>query len=571
MPPLAPTEQEDPVSALRSENASLKQSLLRLREEYQELQEDSKFHQVKVAEMHDILQLRSQDAFSEKLVATSMQNAELNFEINRLRKELTKASATVDKLGGQKEQNKVMLLELCDIVKALQSVDVEYDAAAVPKDSKNMSLANIKKKVETIMEDRRLLVRRCKELEHSNEDKAEKLISLEAQYHLLNSMNYAKGDTTGPPDPLADSISDPTDDDSAESTNVSSSVSHTSASYTAVEPLEIDMNVIRSPIKESAMSDEETCAPSEDASAFSAVHVHAMHTMGEPEEVERLKSELRESNQRYDHFMTVCQTAFAKMKDVERRFTQVQEDLDHVTEKRDFLRQQLKDVIDQYKELHEDHNEVVGNLDEANSKIQVLERLVGELEVAKKQSEEDGIRLLEESGLADDVEKLTDAYLKAKDTITTLESQVASANRVAEEAEKQQKSRHKQFRNAVAQCQKLKVEKTEVETKLSETEMELKKNMREMMKHKSEAKNARRRLTSYVQKKVDPVVDISILQERQEATQQMLLMMEAAATGKAWNKRYSVLQEKKKLAVENKDLRALCVEMLNDMGGSAKQ
>jgi len=180
---------------LRDQNQKLKSNLTELRESYDELKDECHFHKVKVSELTEIMTLKAKDEIHEKLLSKSLRNAELSTEVDRLTMELKQATSCVQKLGEQREENKRMLLELSDIVRTLQSVKVDYRASQ-SKDSylssQELSLRNVKRKVETIMEDRRLLVMRCKDLEKQNKTNVAQIAALEAQFHLLNRQNSSR-------------------------------------------------------------------------------------------------------------------------------------------------------------------------------------------------------------------------------------------------------------------------------------------------------------------------------------------------------------------------------------------
>lgn len=541
-----PTTKDDPTLVLRNENEELKQSLLRLQENYQELQHEHNFYRVKVSELSEIIETRD---VPEALVQKSLQNAELTIQVDRLKQELQMATMAVQKMGEQREQNKKLLLELSDIVRTLQSVPVEY------KHTSNDPLQNVKTKVETIMEDRRILVLRCQELEHENKQQQNRLEAFEAQFHLLNTINMAKIDIQDHSVPLPSPSSPPPPVDFITRTpSVVSTGTKTSAITTHLDldlqmiqqsqtnddsVLQLpskkvmqDQNVFRTPIKQKPLpvndSDVVSCSTASctshpsDPQRFSSPRTPcwkpyksesgSMHTTtSSPEfmsdnsdEIYRLQRELAETKQQHQHFKNVCQTAFQKMKCVEQEFTVMRQQRDDAATKRDELKAHLKDVIEQYKTLNQEYEQAMEELQNAKSHIQDLEKSVEELRKEKDALEEYGAEILEEDGVADDVEKLVAAYLVARNTIQSLKEQLANTQRDLEEVEKRRAGGDRNYRDAVAQNRKLQHERKILETRIADAEEQIQMTKKEVLKYKEEAKQTRRRLTSYMRKEGIP-------------------------------------------------------------------
>ncbi len=523
-------KKKDSVLVLRNENEELRQSLLRLQENYQELQHERNFYRVKVSELSEIIETRDLPG---TLVQKSLQNAELAIQLDRLKQELLVANMTIQKLGEQREQNKKMLLELSGVVRTLQSVPVEYDH------SSNDPLENVKTKVETIMEDRRLLVLRCQELEQENDQKQNRLEALEAQFHLLNSMNLAKMDIQDQP-PIhfisrtssEVSVGTMTSGITSKDLNRQSTrifpKEDWSASQSPPRKLFQDQNVFRTPSKNLSMVQQSEVlssttasstshpsdlpkfpsprSPDSKPSALEAPTMQSSYSSPEyisddSDEIRRLQSELVKSNQQHQHFKQVCQTAFQKMKYVEQEFSQMTQKCDEAVAKRDELKKHLKDVIEQYKELNQDYEQAMEQLNGARSQIKTLEKNVDDLKREKESLEKYGAELLEnDDGVTDDVEKLIAAYLVARNTIEALKGKITTAEHELEEAEKRRAGGDRNYRDAVAMNRKLQHERKILETRIEDAAEQLQLTKKEVQKYKEEAKQARRRLTSYMRK-----------------------------------------------------------------------
>lgn len=184
-------EDDEGTALLRQERAELKHNLVRLQGDYDELVQEHNFYRVKVSELSEIMHVKGDEA-TKQLVTRTIQNAELSTELGLLKQELKMASAVIQKLETQREQNKRMLLEVDDIVHSLKSVRIDGHAETTSdENSCSSSLMNIKAKVDAMMDDRRLLVDHCQALEKENKDKDDKIAALEALFHLFNSMNMA--------------------------------------------------------------------------------------------------------------------------------------------------------------------------------------------------------------------------------------------------------------------------------------------------------------------------------------------------------------------------------------------
>eukprot|EP00934_Nitzschia_sp_Nitz4_P003935 Nitzschia sp. Nitz4//scaffold77_size91520//15734//17407//NITZ4_004880-RA/size91520-processed-gene-0.24-mRNA-1//1//CDS//3329557961//3925//frame0 len=533
------------LAALRNENAALKHRLNMLQDSHEALQLDYNYNHIKVAELTDIIELRGKDnPLMTKLSQKSTENVELSREVQSLRAALLESKNVVTRMEQEREERKHMLLELSGIVRALQSVKIAYTPPAGEKDinSTTSSLQNVKRKVETIIEDRRILVARCMELEEMNSEKDDKIMALEAQFHLLNSMNMARGDEdlNQAETSIARAASFSTVS-TISGDSIRSRVENTQHSYQA------RAKTLSTGDVESYIS--ETTAPTTDCSTQSV-----SHNSVESAEIRSLQSQLASSNARYTEFKEVCQGAFSKMKYVEAEVIRMHNQYDEAVHKRDELKVHLKEVIGQYKELHSEQERMSCHYNEAKSKIEALEKQVQEFEDIKKEVDELGARILEDADVSKDINKLVLAYKRALHTIAALEKKVDSAVSEAEKADKQKNVGSRKYRDSVAQCKKLSDDIAALKLKLSHVERQLQNTKKEAQFHRDEARHARRRLTALMNSG-KTCKSARMPEEVSSDVLRRILLAEASAAGKAWNKRYTISKARDDLLVENNELK----------------
>lgn len=537
-------QRDEEVVRLRKEIKTLKQDALNLQGDYDELVHEKNFYRVKVSELTDIVEARGDDATSQ-LVAKSVQNAELSTEVDRLKHELKIASATIEKLGSQGEQNKRIHLEVSELVYALRAVQVDgptgQTIGLTGANICDVSLMSVKAKVQAIMDDRMLLADRCQLLEKERLGKDEKIAALEAQFHLLNRMNLSRNDhcdsshSDAPYPPTSafsvssfDMSTGPVHEIHLESTDASSNTSNngdvaTETSYypiversvssamslaTKASTLTFDSKIgynMGTAKTQTEVKDDTTVCTDESSTKLTSP-TQSITSGGH--EVESLKSQLAESKNQHRQFKEVCQTAFSKMKSVEQDFFELQKECEDAKNKRDQLKLYVKDIIEQYKTLNKEHEQSLDELTEARCKIQQLQEMYDEIKEEKKHLQDYGADILEEDGLADDTDKLIKAYLVARSTITTLKEKVSSTEREVEEAEKKRVIGGRAYRDAVAKCRQVEHELRIMESRVAESEGELEVSKKETLKYKEEAKHTRRRLTAYMRGKCPLAEDL---------------------------------------------------------------
>lgn len=428
-------EDDDSIALLRQEYAELKHSYVRLQGDYDELVQEQNFYRVKVSELSEIVHVKGDEAMKQ-LATRAMQNAELSIELGRLSRELQMTSATIQKLEIQREQNKRMLLEINQIKHSLKPVKIDGRAETISDDdSCSSSLMNVKAKVDALMDDRRLLVNHCQTLETENKHKDDKIVALEALFHLFNSMNIAENDLAGgtatqvgfPPSATFSSSSSERpavethmrgmqsmneyidDDISTEKSHLpiiggsTTSISVSNKSSIFKTKSKIDSKDALSPYT----------AKDDDQSSLTELSTRpgSLSSMSSEHELQSLNEQLVEAKHQHQQFKQVCQMAFSKMKFAEHEVAKLQRECLDAKSKREALKLHLLDVIDQYKTLNGEHQQVLQELEETKSRMHHIEKMYVELRDEKMKHEEYGANILEEEGLADDTEKLVKAYL----------------------------------------------------------------------------------------------------------------------------------------------------------------
>jgi hypothetical protein len=213
-------EQRQQLSAVQEENLRLKANLTRVQNEYEELRDESNYQRVKVSELTEQVAASGslpssfrqshhtptasneygESAIHNSLIEKSLQNAELTLAFDQLKIELHKAKARLANLELQKRANSKLLLEMGDVIRTLNSVNIDYVPLS-PKGEKltaqELSIKNIKLKVEAMLKDRDLLIQDCRKLSLMTRSQEQKLRALEAQFHVVNTVNFSEGVSIG--------------------------------------------------------------------------------------------------------------------------------------------------------------------------------------------------------------------------------------------------------------------------------------------------------------------------------------------------------------------------------------
>lgn len=430
------------IASLRRENLQLKQSLAKLQNHYEELQDDSKFHQAKVNELSDILMQRARKegqggALEGALIAKSTEVADLKIQIDNLHTQLTKANNEVQTLKLEKQGNNKLLLELSDIVRTLSSVQISYNTTANESSdgtstlsAQHASIQNVKRKIESIMSDRALLVRRCKELEEETSQQHDKIKALEGQFHLVNSMNFIqkKAAAGGGSDSPSDHSKTASLSSSSESSSVSSS-SELSSPRRGIQH-HVDGDVNRLPVSYSSASDgihrrhmsrpHRKLPSSVKSQGMKTDRHHSNDDISVDNDsmssgvslIERqvFEDRLRIQEQRHNEAVQqLCEEheeqlekAQADYNDISKQLQAVKAKMVSMKEKmedaiisRDEFKGSLRDIISQYKDLHKQNTEATERIRLLEERIQSLQTEMARREEqwAKQQAQESGIKV----------------------------------------------------------------------------------------------------------------------------------------------------------------------------------
>lgn len=523
---------------MQQENQALRQKLARLQSDYEELHQDSKFHQAKVGELSEMVLKKSswggkhdQEALIEKTKA----NAELQVKVHQLQAKLKEGESQLELLNREKNENKRLLLEMSDIVRTLQSVQINYDISSV-NDNDNISylsaqqssIKKIKLKIEAIMSDRSLLVRRCKELETESCQQENKIKALESQFHNLNNMNLVnKGGIV-----LGDDIA-------------TQPTIHASTSYSI--STKQSGSAVMSPFHSPAGP-----ATDEDASMDSCMdHSILKLKQQHQEELNRVQQE----NER----------VYEQLDSLKEQLSDCTEEMEDAVIKRDEYKETLRDIITQYKDLHTEHQAANEELKKLKDDVQTL---------ADEEEAEGGdpsVRSTRSQRGAEMVPRLTDvlaAYSRAMDKISNLEHRLSAAQEKVETRSHMQESGDRNYRDAVMRYKKMERERNHFQRLLDKAKDEARRAKAAAQKDREEAKHVRRRLTFYMQNKNIKMVPENSFSPKTNPTVHPLSLpdLNGSKSSSLLEERKSLLSENTRLERENKELTDFCQEILKKVG-----
>ena len=621
------------IDELWMENRELKKNLGNLREDYQQLEYESSFNRIKATELQDIIAMREENDLQDKLVVKTLQNAEVNMEVQRLKQELAKANSCVLDLGKERDSSKRMLLELADIVRTLQAVEVDYETTSRESsylNSQDASIRNIKRKVEAMIEDRKRLISRCSELQNENRlksekyskleaesrQKSQKILALEAQFHLLNSANISRGSsdasdasvTSHLTESVVSSISGSNIDNSqrmADTDNhkrppVSPRRPPTKASADTHDIHDRDAKQKVHKTKQDEVSCASTAPESVSSTTMSSVNVGKVGTFEDSnlDEVTRLQAELDTEKLKYVRFKEICQSAFSRMGEVEDDLQKTKDALIATIKKRDVYKENLRDIINHYKELDGEHCEALDKIDLLEEELQIMVddnvRMENEMHRIEDQKKEllqirqdakqqmlvaEGIYVPEATEEGWDA--LVEAYRRSEERIKTLERKLELAKREAASIAENKEMADRKLRDAIQKNMNLENEKAVLEDRIILANEESRFSRMEAQRQKEEAKHTRRRLTAYVNKTKKLETGQAILANAISKSDQMdnvdydgilhrMLLVEMNVAVRAWAEKRKLVRERNRLDEENDQLKAFCEDVLNEVSTTSK-
>jgi hypothetical protein len=430
-----PPSLADQLAQAYNENKELKESLRRNQNAYQELKYENNFNAAKASELREIVDARTMDQVHEKLLKKSLQNAELALELDKVQSELDRAKSEMGRTSQELEASKRLLLELSDIVRTLSTVNIQYEKLDTKLESESpqdLSLKNIKRKIEAIMNDREQVIHTCQSLKEENAAQEQKIMALESNFHLLNSTNISKSeDSVG--HFHGESLSRPGQNDSTDRRHLGyggskpHSVLHKAQGVPQLAPI--------SPVSCSTTTSV-SCA-SEEASFQSAssdwtsLVATKFDTFDETErvEIEKLRTQLKEitekyeqlhsvkvqsgktetgklqiqllqTNEKYEKLRNECQKVLLKMEVAERQLEESDAEAEAARKKSNAYKTHLRDAIEQYKQLHKLYDASLARIEDLETMSSILRD--------------------EKDALSEGNEKLSrehDAFIKEKETL----------------------------------------------------------------------------------------------------------------------------------------------------------
>lgn len=539
---------------IQQENQALKQKLARLQSDYEELQQDSKFHQAKVGELSEMILMKSSwggKQEQEALIEKTKENAELQVKVHQLKAKLKESESQLETLNREKNENKRLLLEMSDIVRTLQTVQINYDISSVNDDTnashlgaQQASMKKIKLKIEAIMSDRSLLVRRCKELEQESSVQEQKIQALESQFHTLNSMNLAnKGGVA-------------LDDDLATQPTIHGSTSY---SISTKQSGSATMSPFHSPGRRSVVTMDE------DASMNSCMD-HSVLKLKQQEQVLR-----QEHQAQLDRMQEENERVYEQLDSLKEQLRGCKEEMEDAVIKRDEYKETLRDIITQYKDLHAEHQAASEELRKLKDDVDTL---AGEDEKEAEEGHDQSIRSARSQKEAEMLPRLSDvlaAYSRAMDKISNLEHRLSDAQERINAASQKQGSGDRNYRDAVMRYKKMEQERNHFQRMLDKAKEETRKAKSEAQKEREEAKHVRRRLTLYLQNKHnkgDAVLGPAMSPKANKTKVHPLSLpdLNGSNSPSLLEERETLRSENERLERENKELTDFCLEMLKQAG-----
>lgn len=476
-------EHEEQLSAVQEENLRLKTSLARVQNEYEELRDESNYQRAKVSELTELVKSSSSQspvfvqpqtvvappnefadsAIHKSLIEKSLQNAELTLNYDKLKIELNQANAKMKDLQLQKRANGKLLLEMSDVIRTLNAVDIEYDAYT-PKGQKvsaqEQSVKNIKLKVDAMLKNRNALMLKCRELHDLSKAQKRKIVLLEAQVHDVNSVNLG--------DEYSVSGSTLSDDRSEQSSIVSKQSSKGATDAAASEIVRQSEEIVR--YKKQEQEYEKTIARLQSTEER------------QKEIIARLEDENMELS--------------AKLASVKKTLKSTKIVLEDAEKKRDAFKADLVAVIGHYRELK-------GDNDSSNDKIANLEQVVTMLQSKVRESAEKEVELersyrsASTRGSTEDGEDMSVAYSKAKEQIKELKDALMKQELEASE-----------YRDSISRLEQMKRERNAFQKKLDHALEDNQLMKQKLEKEKDESKQARRQLKTLLQHRDDDTASL---------------------------------------------------------------
>lgn len=492
-------EQRQQLSAVQEENLRLKANLTRVQNEYEELRDESNYQRVKVSELTEQVASSGslstsfrqshhtptasneygESAIHNSLIEKSLQNAQLTLAFDQLKNELHKAKARLANLELQKRANSKLLLEMGDVIRTLNSVDIDYVPLS-PKGEKltaqQLSIKNIKLKVEAMLKDRNLLIQDCRKLSLLTRAQEQKLRALESQFHVVNTVNISEGVSLGDIEinknlqpTLSLSASTLSDDMMSQQSSIVSKESSRKVTDAAASEI-----VRQSQELAKYKKQEEKHAREIDDLQFS----QKTHK----ETISRLESE----NERLSTQLNRLKESLGSTKIL----------LKDAVIKRDEFKGNLVDIIAHYKELQVDHEASNGKITELESMVVKMQSVVRK--TRENQAKQESKEIIENTMDHDcNKEDLLVAYGKAQQQIEELQESLM-----------EQELEVGQHTDTITRFKKMESERNDFQQKLDQALEETRLAKEQVQKEKDESKQIRRQLKTLMQHRDDETASI---------------------------------------------------------------
>ena len=515
-------EQKQKLDSVQQENLRLKAKLTRVQNEYEELRDESNYQRAKVSELQELVStcnsqpssFQSQNTCAESdknsestvkssLMKKSFQNAELTLAVDKLKIELRKAQKRLCDLEQEKRINGMLLVEMGDVIRTLNAVNIEYSAFA-PNGKKDLSpqqqsIKNIKLKVEAMLKDRDIVFRKCRELNELSLAQEQKIRALEEQFHMVNTINQSQVNLSEIEPDVSLAASTFTEDSKSQHSSAAESMESVSLGKTS-----------RGIATDAAAS--EIARQSQELAKFKSSQKKQVVT------ISRLKNE----NKRLSSDLSNLKESFDSTKEL----------LGDAVSKRDEFRESLVDILAQYKDLQCDHLDT-------NNKIAHLQTMVTTLSTKVKEQE----KTIENQGPTESKEitaedcKMDDllvAYANAQKQIQDLRETLAQKELGVGPAQ-----------DIMDRFNKMEQERNDFQRKYDKALEETRLAKQELQKEKDESKLVRRQLKA-------------LMQNRDDDTASLESCMSRRSTGSSMRSRAST----KKALVEKASFKPLTVEEL---------
>jgi len=512
-------EQEEQITSMQEENMRLKANLTRVRNEYEELRDESNYQRVKVSELSELVKSstsppsssfpKSQytpvaypsemtDSFvHESLIEKSLQNAELTLAHDKLKIELHNAESRLKNLEVQRKANNKLLLEMGDVIRTLNAVNIEYAVYTSEGEimtAQQQSIKNIKFKVEAILQHRDILMEKCQELDELTKCQGKKVLALEAQFHIVNSVNISQGVSLG---------------EIAVHTNMAPALSVAGSTLTDDIMSQQSTVVSTQPTVSTGARNRKTDAAAEEI--VRQGRELARYKRQEEEfykEVSDLNNSQRTSKDTISRLQFENNQLTAELNSVTMSLMTTKGLMEDAIVKRDEFKENLVDIIGHYKELQTDH-------ESSNDKISELESMVVKLqskarETRAKQAllektarlERERRRALELVHPSDKEEhacKMDDllvAYAKAQKEIQSLQESLMK------------KELGKGSNDVITKFKKMERERNDFQRKLDKALEDTRLAKQQVQKEKEDSKQVRRQLKALMQHRDDETASL---------------------------------------------------------------